>query len=92
MHTTPPDLDVNTLQREAIAKEIMPIWTVYRHPLDYPKGFVARLFVTSAGKSGPTGNAIFGDTLDEVRHALPPGLWRMRRMEGDDPKIVETWL
>lgn len=92
MHTTPPDLDVNTLHREALAREIMPIWTIYRHPADYPQGYVARLFAITAGKSGPTGNAIYADTLDEVRRSLPPGLWRMRRMDGDQPQIVETWL
>jgi hypothetical protein len=32
------------------------------------------------------------DTLHEAREAIPPGLVCFPRQEGDDPKIVETWL
>lgn len=75
-------------------QELLPIWTVYRHPTDYPHGYVARMSVIRSPMRGymPTDLVILGDTLAAVRDALPPGLIRLDRDEEDDPHIVESWL
>jgi hypothetical protein len=66
----------------------LPIWTVYKHPLDYPGKFVARCWDLDQ----PTGVVIVGDTLEWVRQRLPSGLHRMERNDADDPVIVEVWI
>ena len=71
----------------------MPMWTVYQNPKDYPGQFVARRFVIiGMGHVAPTDDVVVGQTLDQVRTLLPPGLYRLERMPGDDAKIVEVWL
>ncbi len=73
---------------------VLVIWTVYKHPRDYPDKFVARAHIVGRCKdqSGPTTAVVIADTLDAVRAQLPPGLIRMPRLRDDDPVIVETWL
>jgi len=71
---------------------MMEMWTVYDHPLDYPDGFAARKCVIGVNTVTHTDEMFTGDTLDEVRALLPPGLYRIHRYEQDDPKIVEVWL
>jgi hypothetical protein len=39
-----------------------------------------------------TGLALIRDSLEDIRAALPYGLTRIDRMEGDDPVIHEVWL
>lgn len=75
---------------DAVTGELC-IWTVFAAPLDYPQGFVARMFVGTR----PTSTAIYGDTLEEVREVLShayPGLYCILRSPHDHPSIVETWL
>lgn len=72
-------------------RDRLPTWTVYRSPLDYPDNWVARMFLTLP-EPQPTFYAVIGDSLEEVRRALPLGLWRIDRSPGDEPQIVETWL
>lgn len=64
------------------------IWTVYDRPLDFPHNFVARKFVGIQ----PTESTITGNSLEEVRAGLPPGVVKLDRAPDDDPKIVEVWL
>jgi len=61
---------------------------VYKNPSDYPGKYVARLW--SFGK--PTEVVIVGDTLADVRSAIPTGFIRLAPSVGDDPVIVETWI
>ena len=69
-------------------KEKVTLWTVYKHPRDYPDKFVARKFVLDK----PTSEILIGNTLEEIRTLLPKGLTRMERDENDKPVIVETWI
>ncbi len=69
----------------------LPMWTVYSKPTDHPKKVVARMFLTLPA-TAPTNLALIGDSLSEVREALPPGLHRLERNPCDEPQIVETWL
>jgi hypothetical protein len=71
---------------------LLPIWTVYDHPLDFPYGFVARKFDISGDGPVPTTDVLGAVTLAELRLQLPDGLTRIPRLHGDDPKIVEIWL
>lgn len=67
----------------------LPIWVVYDHPSDFPDDYVARLW---QGES-PTDTVISHADLRSVRLELwMKGLVRLDRAEGDDPKILETWL
>jgi hypothetical protein len=82
--------------------DVLNIWTVYKHPRDYPDQYVARRFevggaptdvrLLHAAAPSPTNDMFVADTLREVRALLPPGLFRMPRQESDDPVIVEVWL
>lgn len=71
---------------------LLPMWTVYDKPTDYPQGFVARMHVCRAGEHNPTAVFVTGKTLDKVRAQLPPGLVKIDRAEDDEPHIVEVWL
>ena len=69
-------------------EEKVTLWTIYRHPKDYPDKYVARKFILDK----PTSEILIGDTLEELRALLPFGLTRLERDLGDDPLIVETWI
>lgn len=70
----------------------LPMWTIYRPTTkDYPGKWLARMFVTIP-KSQPTDILIVGDSLEEVRAKLPPGLFKLARHENDDPVIEEVWM
>ena len=77
----------------AAAPRELSMWTVYKRPRDYPRDFVARRSViTKIGKQEITDDVVVAPTLDEVRELIPPGLYRLDRMPGDLPHIVEVWL
>lgn len=88
-HTTPADLDAAAVHYQH--RDDLPMWTVTQHPLDYPDGFVARM-CRALPQPQVTQFAVYGDTLEEVRAGLPPGLFRMPRYDEDEPQIVEVWL
>jgi hypothetical protein len=69
----------------------LPIWVVYDHPTDFPNAFVARLWIGLEA----TAEVLISDSLDEVRAMVAaryPGAVCVARADGDDPKILETWL
>jgi hypothetical protein len=66
----------------------MEIWTIYKHPRDYPEHYVARLWLWG----DPTERVLTAETLEEIRTLIPRGLVRLNRMPDDDPAIVETWF
>ena len=67
--------------------------TIYEHPKDYPKSYVARVHIVGRGRHWPSPTIfIVRDTLEEVRAAIPAGMHRMNRSPNDDPCIVETYL
>jgi hypothetical protein len=71
---------------------VLQMWTVYRHPRDYPTKFVARMSLATHPEPTPTNDMFVADSLDEVRALLPPGLYCLERLPEDDPVIVEVWL
>jgi hypothetical protein len=70
------------------------MWTVYDNPTDYPGKFVARRFDVDASGAKPSASIIIMDDLTKLRDmlAFEMHLTPLARNEGDDPKIVETWL
>lgn len=66
----------------------IPIICVYRHPTDYPKQYVARLWQ----ERRPEKMIALADTLEQIREAKPPEMVILSRRENDDPCIVETWI
>lgn len=75
--------------------EPLVMFAIYDHPTDYPHAFVCRRWFCFPGEDVPRADVnpwYIGLTLDDVRMQVPPGLVMLSRCEGDDPKIVETWL
>lgn len=74
-------------------EEPLLMWTIYDHPKDFPKSFVARPFSISCG--GPPRPMQFHveGTLEQLRQSFEAiGLTCLARSPDDDPVIVETWL
>lgn len=70
---------------------VLPMWTIYDHPTDYPDGFIARLCLTLPSLR-MTRNVMVAETLVALRSRLPLGLVCLARAPDDDKTIVETWL
>jgi len=69
------------------------MWTVYDHPRDFPKSFVARKFSVTAAGAAATSDVIISPDLTALRELMAvKGLTCLTRHPSDDPVIVETWL
>jgi hypothetical protein len=72
---------------------VLPIWTVYDHPKDFPDVFVARLFDQNADGPLATVTAMGSSNLRELRQFfIDYGLVRIPRYNDDDPCIIECWV
>lgn len=69
----------------------LPMWTIYKHPTDFPKQYVARMFLALPHVMA-TAYCIVDDTLDGLRQRMPAGTTCIQRQHGDEPQIVEVWL
>jgi hypothetical protein len=85
--------NVVTAQMEASGRGALTIWTIYDRPKDHPHGHIARRF--EVGRGAPlvaTAHTLAGD-LDDIREILAQaGLTNIRRQDGDEPQIVESWI
>jgi hypothetical protein len=85
---------VNPPNRDAV----MSVYTIYERPPNPPVWpayrFVVREFVIRPGQQPQaTESAVWCDSLDGARHAVPP--WAgvcCPRAPGDAPDIVESWM
>ena len=68
--------------------KVLPVFTVFYNPKDFPGKYVARLF---DGKA-PLRLLAVKETLEEIRAAIPPDYVRFERSAEDDPVIVEVWM
>ena len=66
----------------------MILWTIYKHPRDFPKDYVARQFINDE----PTQITFVADSYEKIIRKIPPGMIRMPRSPFDSPPIVETWI
>lgn len=71
---------------------MLSLWTIYDHPRDYPRDYVAREFLVEV-EAVATANVLVSKDIDAIRDELyRRGFVRMERLAGDDPCIVETWI
>lgn len=73
----------------------LSLWTVYERPKDFPTEIVARRWLVDGEVDTPkhTDEVIRAGSIEEIRDAMKArGLFRLRRLDGDDPVIVEVWL
>lgn len=71
----------------------LPMFVIYKHPLDFPNDFVVRLWDCGRGPCPiATPFALTAPTLEEARAAIPRHWTRIARSEGDDRCIVESYL
>jgi len=74
-------------------KTPLRMWTVYRHPKDYPGKYVARLFEVDGNGPQPTGSIVVTETLEALQQRMTEmNLVRLSRHPNDDRVIVETWI
>ena len=74
-------------------RDELAVWTVYKKPKDRPENFIARKFLTEAGRAVATSEVITADDLEVLQIQLErKGLTRLPRDWNDDPAIVEVWL
>ncbi len=69
----------------------LDMWTVYKHPEDYPEHYVVRQWTVRADGMA-AGAALLADTLEQARELVPPHSYRLDRHPDDEPCIVEVWL
>ena len=77
------------------SKRAVMIVTIYKHPEDFPKNYVARVHILAyGGKSAYASPVIYiaRETLDAVRSAIPEDMVKMCRNLNDDPVIVESYM
>lgn len=82
------NIEITSWEQVDFSEIKMPIITIYRHPLDYPQKYVARLF----DLTNPTNVCMIGDSFEELASRKPHTMVRFDRSPDDDPKIVEAWL
>lgn len=71
---------------------VLPIYTIYRYPQDFPGQYVCRMFDVRAGSSNSTPYVAVANTVKAIRATLPPGVMNIGRQSGDDPAIAEVWI
>lgn len=81
--------DLIKLQYNAAQRGQMSMWTVYDKPTDYPHGTIARLHEVPGG---PSQCSIVGELEDLRERFREAGFTPIKRDEGDEPQIVETWI
>ncbi len=70
------------------------IYTIYKHPSDYPDKFVVRAWsIDQWNRPAPSEKPhAVTDTLQEARASIPPDFIFVAPSVSDDPVIVETWI
>jgi hypothetical protein len=71
---------------------MMECWAVMHGCSDVAQPWCARRWIGANGRAMPTDQLIVGNSLEEVRAKLPPGLLRTERHWSDDPVIREVWI
>lgn len=73
-------------------RALLTIWTIYRHPADYPTKWVLRPFMVTRGAAVPAAEVVTADSLEEIRPHVPEGLVLLARDPPDDPVVFESWV
>lgn len=76
-----------------MTEAVLSMWVVYDHPRDRPADFIARRWALTGDSMEPTRDTCASPDLDRLRRwFMMLGYTRLDRSEGDDPRIVETWI
>lgn len=67
-----------------------PVWTVYKHPKDFPAHWVVRVWWGEV----PEPHAKLCGSLMQARRLIvnEGGSVKLDRSQGDDPAVHESWL
>jgi hypothetical protein len=68
------------------------IWTIYKHPVDYPTKWVLRSSTVTRGVEEPAAEIVTADSLEEIRAHVPEGCVMLDRDPADDPIVFESWV
>lgn len=85
-------------QRQAHDQGLFAVWTVYKRPLDWPDGYIARMHISGSSGTSPTDLGLktvstSEQELDLLRFILrKSGLSCLDRDDGDEPQILESWI
>jgi hypothetical protein len=72
---------------------LLPVYTVYFNPADFPGKYVVRRFLVHPNDPRPDPSPMHvGNTLDDARDAIPPGLYCFSAAQEDDSSIIESWM
>lgn len=78
------------------ADEVLRLYVIFDHPLDFPEHVVISLQMVPMGGDGRVfrdPHVLAFETLDDARAwCARRGLCCLPRDPEDDPKIVETWI
>lgn len=69
-------------------EEGIVIFVIYKHPKDYPEGWIVRRWVGEQPDLIPAK----AHSLEEARTLIPQGMVRFQRKRDDDESIFESWL
>jgi len=74
-------------------EEVLPVVAVYFDTPEHPGKFIAVRHWATLGRVTPDLYPLkIGDSLEEVRSVIPPGMHRFDPLHGDAFEIVETWI
>lgn len=84
------DVIVNSLREVDFTGMKMPIITIYEKPIDYPDGYIARVFELEK----PTNTLIHKSSLEECRADIKAAGFKIcvPRSENDVLSVVESWI
>jgi hypothetical protein len=81
-----------TPEQELEIGAALEMFTIYRHPSDYPDKFVVRRFLVTDKPNPDKTPCAVCNNLNDARAAIPFGMVCVDRQPSDDPVIIETWL
>lgn len=75
-------------------RRLFAVWTIYDHPSDFPRNYVARMHIVfSDMTSEPTYELMVCPYLDPIQQQLHNAGWtQFPRKDGEDPCILEHWM
>lgn len=74
-------------------ENIVTLWVIYRHPIDFPQHYVVRPQTLVRGEMEPRKHqcGCLYTTLEEARRNMGD-LYNLGRHPDDVPTIVEVWI
>lgn len=82
------------MAEDGVNEPVLTMWQIFYSPLDYPGLYVVRGFDIVRGLTEPVPreHKEVAICLEDARHLVPRGLYRLERSERDHESVVETWM